>query len=311
MGDYIAVVGGMNVDIGGRPGRRLVLKDSNPGRVSIRPGGVGRNIAHDLRLLGMEVRMLSAVGDDEHGALLLRSCAACGIDTSLCLRAEGESSSTYLYITDEHGDMQLAVADMDVTARITPAVIAARLDALNAARAVVVDANLEAETLEYLAAHVTAPLYADPVSTGKAGRMRRILPRLACIKPNALEAEALTGEAEPEKAARALLTAGVRRVFLSLGAQGMLAAEGEKLISLPCEQARVLNTTGAGDAVTAALVWAGVRGLDLEQSLHFALRAGAVTTECMEANNPELANLPAQFGRKQMNIKNGSPQSCL
>ena len=296
MGDCIAVVGGMNVDIGGRPARRLVLKDSNPGRVSIRPGGVGRNIAHNLRLLGMEVRMLSAVGDDEHGELLLRSCAACGIDTSLCLRAEGESSSTYLYITDEHGDMQLAVADMDVTARITPAVIAARLDALNAARAVVVDANLEAETLEYLAAHVTAPLCADPVSTGKAGRMRRILPRLAFIKPNALEAETLTGEAEPEKAARALLAAGVRRVFLSLGAQGMLAAEGEKLISLPCEQARVLNTTGAGDAVTAALVWAGVRGLDLERSLRFALRAGAVTTECMEANNPALSELPALFG---------------
>ena len=296
MGDCIAVVGGMNVDIGGRPARRLVLKDSNPGRVSIRPGGVGRNIAHDLRLLGMEVRMLSAVGDDEHGELLLRSCAACGIDTSLCLRAEGESSSTYLYITDEHGDMQLAVADMDVTARITPAVIAARLDALNAARAVVVDANLEAETLEYLAAHVTAPLCADSVSTGKAGRMRRILPRLAFIKPNALEAETLTGEAEPEKAARALLAAGVKRVFLSLGAQGMLAAEGEKLISLPCEQARVLNTTGAGDAVTAALVWAGVRGLDLERSLRFALRAGAVTTECMEANNPALSELPALFG---------------
>jgi pseudouridine kinase len=295
MGDYIAVVGGMNVDIGGRPARRLVLKDSNPGRVSIRPGGVGRNIAHDLRLLGMEVRMLSAVGDDEHGDLLLRSCAACGIDTSLCLRAEGESSSTYLYITDEHGDMQLAVADMAVTARITPAVIAARLDALNAARAVVLDANLEAETLEYLAAHVTAPLCADPVSTGKSERMRRILPRLAFIKPNELEAEALTGEAEAEKAARVLLAAGVRRVFLSLGAQGMLAAEGEKRINLPCEQARVLNTTGAGDAVTAALVWAGVKGLDLERSLRFALRAGAVTCECLEANNPELSRLPEQF----------------
>lgn len=295
MGDYIAVVGGMNVDIGGRPARRPVLRDSNPGRVSIRPGGVGRNIAHDLRLLGMEVRMLSAVGDDGHGALLLRSCAACGIDTSLCLCAEGETSSTYLYITDEHGDMQLAVADMDVTARITPAVIAARLDALNAARAVVLDANLEAETLAYLAAHVTAPLYADPVSTGKAGRMRSILPRLACIKPNALEAEALTGESDPEKAARALVNAGVGRVFLSLGHQGMIAADSDSLLNLPCEQARVLNTTGAGDAVTAALVWAGVRGLDLERSLRFALRAGAVTCECLEANNPELSRLPEQF----------------
>lgn len=294
MGNYIAVVGGMNVDICGRPARRPVLRDSNPGKVSVRPGGVGRNIAHNLRLLGLEVRLLSAVGEDDHGALLLQSCAAHGIDTSLCLRAEGENSSTYLYITDEHGDMQLAVADMDVTASISPAVIAARLDALNAARAVVLDANLPAETLSYLAEHVTVPLYADPVSTAKAVRMKEILPRLACLKPNELEAEALSGERDPETAARALVAAGVGRVFLSLGHRGMIAADGEKLLNLPCEQARVLNTTGAGDAVTAALCWAGVHGLDLEQSLRFALRAGAITCECMEANNPALSLLSGQ-----------------
>ena len=84
-------------------------------------------------------------------------------------------------------------------------------------------------------------------------------------------------------------------MFLSLGHQGMIAADSDSLLNLPCEQARVLNTTGAGDAVTAALVWAGVRGLDLERSLRFALRAGAVTCECLEANNPELSRLPARF----------------
>ncbi len=291
MADYIAVVGGMNVDIGGRPLKRPVAKDSNPGKVSVRPGGVGRNIAHNLRLLGLDVKLLSAVGADEHGGLLLQSCAVHGIDTSLCLRAEDENSSTYLYITDEHGEMQLAVADMDVTARLTPAVMAERLEALNAARAVVLDANLPEETLQYLASHVTAPLYADPVSTAKAGRMQEILPRLAGFKPNALEAEALTGESDPERAARALVSAGVRRVFLSLGRQGMLAADAETLLQLPCEAARVLNTTGAGDAAMAAIVCAGVRGWDLEQSLRFALKAGAVACECVEANNPALAGL--------------------
>ena len=295
MSDFIAVVGGMNVDICGRPHHRPVLRDSNPGRVTVRPGGVGRNIAHDLRLLGMDVRLLSAVGDDDYGALLLRSCAKNGIDASLCLCEEDLGSSTYLYITDEHGDMQLAVSDMEVTERITPAVIEERLDALNASRAVVLDANLPVDTLRYLAAHVTAPLYADPVSTIKAARLLPILPFLRCLKPNALEAETLTGEAEPEAAARALLKMGVGRVFLSLGAQGMIAAEGDTLLNLPCAQARVINTTGAGDAVTAALVWAGVRGLTLEQSLCFALRAGAIATECVEANNPALAELPERF----------------
>ena len=295
MADYITVVGGMNVDIGGRPLRRIVPKDSNPGKVSVRPGGVGRNIAHNLRLLGMDVKLLSAVGADEHGGLLLQSCAVHGIDTSLCLRAEDENSSTYLYITDEHGEMQLAVADMDVTARLTPAVMEERLEALNAARAVVLDANLPAETLEYLASHVTAPLYADPVSTAKAPRMKAILPRLVCLKPNALEAEALSGERDPEKAARALVEAGVQRVFLSLGKQGMIAADAEELLQLPCEAAQVLNTTGAGDAATAALCWAGVRGLDLEQSLRFALKAGAIATESVEANNPALSALSDQW----------------
>ena len=299
MADYIAVVGGMNVDICGRPAARPVPKDSNPGQVSIRPGGVGRNIAHDLRLLGMEVRLLSAVGADEHGGLLLQSCAMHGIDTSLCLRAEAENSSTYLYITDEQGEMQLAVADMGVTAHITPAVIEERLDALNAARAVVLDANLPAETLSYLASRVRVPLYADPVSTAKAPRLRAILPRLACLKPNALEAEELSGEKEPEAAARALLRAGVGRVFLSMGAQGMLAAEGKRLIRRPCEQVRVVNTTGAGDAAMAALVWAGVHGMDLERSLRFALMAGAGATECLEAHNPALAELPERFRREQ------------
>mgnify|MGYP002625439131 CR=1 FL=1 len=123
----VAVIGALNVDIGGRPLKRPVAKDSNPGKVSVRPGGVGRNIAHNLRLLGLDVKLLSAVGADEHGGLLLQSCAVHGIDTSLCLRAEDENSSTYLYITDEHGEMQLAVADMDVTARLTPAVMAERL----------------------------------------------------------------------------------------------------------------------------------------------------------------------------------------
>lgn len=295
MGNYIAVVGGMNVDIGGRPARKPVLRDSNPGKVSVRPGGVGRNIAHNLRLLGMEVKLLSAVGADEHGGLLLQSCAAHGIDTTLCLRSEDENSSTYLYITDEHGDMELAVADMDVTARITPAVIAERLPDLNAARAVVLDANLPEETLRYLAGHVTVPLVADPVSTAKAVRMQGILPRLACLKPNAMEAETLTGESDPEKAALALVKAGVQQVFLSLGPQGMIAADGESLFNLPCEQARVINTTGAGDAVTAALCWAGVHGLSLERSLRFALKAGAITCECVEANNPALAALSGQW----------------
>ena len=50
---YVTVVGGMNMDIGGRPNKKLVGKDSNPGTVRMSPGGVGRNIAHNMSLMGL------------------------------------------------------------------------------------------------------------------------------------------------------------------------------------------------------------------------------------------------------------------
>ena len=87
-------------------------------------------------------------------------------------------------------------------------------------------------------------------------------------------------------------------MYLSLGGDGALAGEGETLLRLPRREVRVVSTTGAGDAVTAALVWAGVRGLDLERSARFAQMAGAMTCECREANNPKLGELirNSEFG---------------
>ena len=43
-----AVIGGLNADIWGRPSGPIILRESNPGSVTLTPGGVGRNIAHDL-----------------------------------------------------------------------------------------------------------------------------------------------------------------------------------------------------------------------------------------------------------------------
>ena len=282
------VIGGANMDICGSPCGILIAEDSNPGIVSVKPGGVGRNIAHNLCLLGLEVSLVTALGGDMFSAGLIDSCRALGMDMSMTRCLPERRGSTYLYITDETGDMRLAVSDMDVTTCITPEWLSGHIARINRAEAVVIDANLSAGCIEYLAANCTAPMYADPVSTVKAMKLKCILPRLRAIKPNAIEAAALTGEQEPERAARALLQAGVEQVFISLGSEGILAAQGESLIRLPCENRPVVNTTGAGDAATAAIVWAGVHGLDLASAAAAALRAGAITAACPDTNSPDL-----------------------
>ena len=291
---YAVVVGGVNVDIGGRSHAPLVAADSNPGTVTVSLGGVGRNIAHNMRLLGMDVRFLTAFGNDMNGQRIAASCTELGIDIRSALRPDDAATSTYLYLTDEKGEMALAVSDMAVCDRITPEYLAANLPLLRGARVVVADANIPAESLAYLTDHCTAPLFIDPVSTAKAEKLRPILSRIHTLKPNALEAAILAG-IDPdvpravEQSADILLSKGVKRLFISMGAGGVYVAEGEQRFHLPNLPGRMVNTTGCGDAFTAALAWAYAEELDLREAALAGLAAGAVAMETNETINPALS----------------------
>ena len=293
-GSYAVVVGGANVDIGGRSRGALVAGDSNPGRVGLSIGGVGRNIAHNLSLLGADVRMLTAYGDDLYGQGLLEACTAAGIDMSHARLLRDEATSTYLYIAGQDGDMALAVSDMAICDRIDPEYLASHYALLQNARVIVCDTNIPAESLQYLTEQFSAPIFCDPVSTAKAEKLRPILGRLHTLKPNKMEAELLSGipirdRADVEKAARALLDTGLKRVFLSLGSEGMYAATGDDscwMENLPCS---IVNTTGCGDSAMAALVWAYLEDMSLEDSVRAALAAGSITIESQETISPEMS----------------------
>ena len=290
----VVVVGGVNVDIGGRSYGPLVAADSNPGRVRLSVGGVGRNIAHNMALLGLSVEMLTAFGDDPQGQQILRSCRELGIGISQALHLPGESTSTYVYLTDPAGEMALAVSDMEICKKIDPAYLEENLKVLEQARVVVADANIPAESIVYLAEHCHVPLFCDPVSTAKAEKLRPVLSKIHTLKPNRIEAELLTGiqircPEDGAQAVKALLDRGVRRVFLSMGAQGAWAGEGDRLIMIPCIPGRMVNTTGCGDAFMAALVWAYLAGLDLEGAALAGLAAASIAIESPETINSLLS----------------------
>ena len=301
-GSYAVVVGGVNVDIGGRSFAPLVAADSNPGTVSVSLGGVGRNIAHNMSLLGLDVRLLTAYGDDLNGERVAASCSELGIDLSHALHISGANTSTYLYLTDPAGEMALAVSDMAICEKITPAYLAANLSLLQNAQVVVADANIPAESLAYLAENCGIPLFVDPVSTTKAEKLRPILSKIHTLKPNRLEAELLSGvkietNADVEKAADKLTELGVHRIFLSLGADGVYAAMGKERLWLPTIPGQMVNTTGCGDAFMAALVWAYLEGSDLETTARAGLAAGSIAMESPETINP---NLSAQALKNRM-----------
>lgn len=289
----IAVVGGANVDIGGFPSAALVDGDSNPGRVRVSAGGVGRNIAENLARMGAAAHLVTALGDDANGRMLRGDCLEKGVDVSRSLVVSGGRTSVYLFVEDGRGDMRCAVNDMEIQARLTPEYLAPQMEWLNSMDAVVIDANLPESSIAYLAKNLRAPLFADAVSAAKAARLRGALAGLYCLKPNRIEAEILAGMPignlkDAETAARRLCDAGVQRVYLTLGAQGAVCAQAGACGLLAGEDSACVNATGAGDAFMAALAWGSCEGFDLWRCGAAGMAAAAIAVESADAVSAEM-----------------------
>ena len=289
----VAVIGALNVDVGGRAEGRLAHGDSIPGQVRESLGGVGWNIARCCALLGAETAFFSLLGRDGHEAAIRAEGARYGVDLDRCQWTDGPNNR-YLYICDERGDVAAAVNDMGLC-RQMDAAFAAGCGTLAGFGAAVADANLPEQTLAALAETVQAPLVADCVSVAKAVRLRPILARLHTLKANRQEAQALTGFTRPLDGARALLDAGVKRAVISLGAEGVLCAEDKTVLRLPSVSARTADATGAGDSLTAALAVGLAAGLPLAACARLGVEAAAITVAAPGAVTDRLRTLAERF----------------
>ena len=292
---YIVVIGGVNMDIGAVSRGELVSRDSNPGRVATSLGGVGRNIAHNLCLLGEEVSMVTVLGQDSFAQSVRENATAIGLDLTHSAVIPGGRTGTYLFIAGPDGDMELAVNDMDIYEHITPEFLRQRMDFINHADLVVTETNLPAASLQWLCQHCAAPILADPVSTIKAPKLAPVLGKLTALKPNRMEAELLSGvkietTADAPHAAEKLLETGLQQVYISLGAEGLYAANrsGDSAL-IPCPHVHIANATGGGDATAAALAACIMRDRPLEETARLAVGAGALACTSEKTIHPGMS----------------------
>ena len=246
----ICVIGGANADIIATSFGTFVPNDSNPGAVRLTAGGVGRNIAHNLALLGDEVVFLTQFGGDAFGRFTADCCRDAGIDISLCDYAPKGVRSCFMSINDCNGEMVGGVADMVAAEGITSEWLASKLPKVGDVDVYVADANITVEALAYLIDHTDKPLYLDAVSGAKAPKIKEAMSRSVkrhffSLKCNQLESVFLE---DMER---------VDRRFVSLGANGLDVVEGKAkhhFAALPCH---MVNATGAGDALMAGIIHSG------------------------------------------------------
>lgn len=288
----VSVIGASNIDITACPDAAYRPGDSNPGKVHVSFGGVGRNIAHDLRLLGVPVRFFTAFGGDAYASSLRQSCEALGMDLSCALTCLEETSSIYIGIHDENGELAAGVSDMNLVRRISKDYIMKHLPMLAQSEAVFFDTNLEEETIAAIASSCPSPLYVDTVSCRKAEKLKRVLERgggrLFTLKANLAEAQTLSGsvihnEADLHTAAKRLHAWGVERVYITLGKDGVYVSDGQTAKTLPSLATKVVNATGAGDAFLSAVILAGLSGGSAEDAAKMGLKAARLTLESENA----------------------------
>ena len=292
----ISVIGGANVDLSASLNDSFIAADSNPGHIDIGYGGVARNIAHNLALLGTKVQLLTVFGGDLFGGLLHDHCIQQDIDVHLSERISNLRSGVYLCINNHGGEMIAAVADTECVRAITPEWLTKRNGEINTSDYIIADTNITEDALRWLMENVTAPLFIDGVSTTKAHRIVNALtnaklPYLHTLKLNLKEALAVTNTSSYAEAAQALLNLGVAHVYITLGNEGVYARTAAEEWLFPALPGDIVNTTGAGDAFLAGVVFAHAKGIDFPQTAQYGLMAARATLLSHKAVNPDIANI--------------------
>ncbi len=292
---YVCVIGTANVDICGYPYSTLIPKTSNIGRITVTIGGVGRNIAENLARIGVNTKLITAVGSDDYGRMITEYSSSAGIDTSELIRIAGAESSTYMAILDTNNDMALAVSDSKILDNMTVDVIKTKLDLIRNSQACVIDAGVSKEVMRFITDNCPqTTFFLDTISPKKSYKILGYLGNFHTIKPNIYEAEVLAEmkiktKDDIVRASEIFIGQGVRDVFISLGQEGVFYNNGETKGFMKLKEVKLVNATGAGDALASGLVYGYLKELDIVETVKFALTAAYIALSGEDAVNPNMS----------------------
>jgi pseudouridine kinase len=286
----VLVIGTSIMDTKGQALGPLMPGTPNPGHVRISAGGVGRNVAENLARLGVPTVLFSAVGDDEEGRYLLKRTAEAGVDVSQVLVTPHHPTGEYLVVLDETGAPAISISDTSIIEEVTPSYINRHRRYFKDAAMVILDANLSPATIASIlraAKREGVPVCADPTAVALAPKLRRHLPELYMVTPNMREAEVLCGECigsrdEAIAVANSLVRMGVQVVIIALAELGVAYASAETSGHVPAFPCEVVDLTGAGDALTAGVVFGLLNEMPLDEAVRLGAAAAAFTVQNRE-----------------------------
>ncbi len=295
----VLVIGAAGVDIVGRLKSEPRVGISNPGQIRSSFGGVARNVAENLARLGQPVCLISVVGEDEYGDRIVQDLHSAGVDTTGVLRSPQQVTCSYLAVVNPGGEFHFGVDDMRAISDLSREHILAHEQLFKEASTVFIDANIPKDTLRTimsLARKAHLPVSADPTSFTLAPRLRPYLSRLALITPNSSEAAIfcdpnfkVNTRKKALEAAKALVGLGVQIAIITMAEQGLCYATSETSGYIPAIRTEIVDPTGAGDALSATVIFALLNDIPLDDAVRLGVSAASLTLRYRGAVVPDLS----------------------
>jgi len=295
----VLVIGGAGVDIVGRLKSELRPGTSNPAQIRSSFGGVARNVAENLARLGQPVSLITVVGEDEAGDQLLKVLEHAGVDTSPVLRVDQHNTSSYLGVINPNGEFKFGLDDMRAINELDSEYIRANADLFSQASVLFIDANIPKKTLRTVmsqARRAGVPVCADPTSATLAPRLQPHLSRLAVITPNNTEAAIycdpkmkVANRRQALEAAKALVAQGVEIAIITMAELGLCYATSETSGYIPAIRTEIVDPTGAGDALSATVIFALLNDISLDDAVRLGVSAASLTLRHRGAVVPDLS----------------------
>ncbi|HKW18150.1 MAG TPA: ribokinase [Terriglobales bacterium] len=280
----IAVVGSANIDLVTytdqfpKPGETIFARECHLGF-----GGKGSNQAVAAKLCGAEVFMIARVGDDLFGPATIRNFQQLGIDASHVKPVPSVSSGVAPIFVDSSGQNRILVVK-GANDRLTPADIDAASDVLKSADCIVQQFEIPLPTVHYTIqfaqrSHIRCILNPAPAQSFDLNAIAG----LDYFVPNEIEAETIVGAPvrnldDAKQCAKKFLSAGVRRVIITLGANGALLATDHAMHHVPGFPVKTIDTSGAGDAFIGSFATFLAEGLPEIEAVRQANLYAALST---------------------------------
>ncbi len=303
--------GGAHIDRTARCKTAFVSGASNPVIAAATFGGAALNTAVNLKRLGDEVFLFSAVGKDASGLEVAQALEKRGLSSEGLVRRGDRSTANYTAILDDAGELVAGLADMEIYEGLTPSdmngALAACEKAPEAGDIAFLDANLPAAVLEDLSVSLHAKglrLAAACVSPAKVGRQLNALTNLDFLFCSQAELTALTqletlDEARLRQAGSDLSAKHRITVLMTRGGEGLVLYNHGVITDYPALPAAVVDVNGAGDAFAAGTLHALMRGAEIEDAVGFGQATAGLTLETAGSTSEKLSRdvVLARLGR--------------